>query len=110
MPGPLLQIGATAMCPHGGQVSGIPSNPRVLVGGQSVAVLADQFLVAGCAFNISGAPHPCVRVQWTVPATRVLVMGQPALLQTSVGLCLAPDQAPQGPAIVAVNQPRVVGM
>jgi hypothetical protein len=26
-----------------------------------------------------------------------------------VGLCLAPDQAPQGPPIVSSTQPRVLG-
>jgi hypothetical protein len=33
----------------------------------------------------------------------------PVILQTSVGLCLAADQAPQGPVIVSSTQPRVVG-
>jgi hypothetical protein len=51
-----------------------------------------------------------VRVQWLVPATRVTSMGQPVLLQTSVGLCLSPEQAPQGPPSIVSTQPRVVGM
>lgn len=96
------------MCPHGGPVTTIPSAPRVLVSGMPVATLADTYLVAGCAFNISGAPHPCVKVQWLVPAVRVLVNGVPAILQTSVGLCLAADMAPQGPPVVAATQPRVI--
>jgi hypothetical protein len=40
----------------------------------------------------------------------VLVMGQPALLQTSTGLCLSPEQIPQGPPSIVVNQTRVIGM
>jgi len=108
MPGPLFHVGATAMCPHGGPISTISSNARVLVSGMPVATVADTSLVAGCAFNVAGAPHPCVRVQWLVPAVRVLINGQPALLQTSTGLCLAPDQAPQGPAVIVATQPRVV--
>ena len=46
-------------------------------------------------------------MQWTVPATRVLINGQPALLQTSTGLCLSAEQIPQGPPIITVTQTRV---
>ena len=109
MPGPLFHVGATAICPHGGPVQVVPSQTRVLVSGQPVATMADVCLVTGCAFNLSGAPHPCVKVQWLVPATRVLVNGQPAILQTSTGLCLAADQAPQGPPVIVATQPRVTG-
>jgi hypothetical protein len=108
MPGFLFHVGATAICPHGGQVQVVPSAPRVLVSGQPVATMADLALVAGCAFNVSGAPQPCLTVQWIVPAARVLVNGIPALVQTSMGLCLGPTQAPQGPVSILVTQPRVV--
>lgn len=107
MPGTLLHVGATAFCPHAAPVSVISSNVRVLVGGMPVATLADQFLVAGCPFN-PGSPSPCLRVQWLTPALRVLVNGQPPILNTSVGLSLNPAQAPQGPPVVAGTQPRVV--
>ena len=101
----LFQVGATAMCAHGGQVSAIPSSPRVLAGGQPVTTAADTYLVAGCPFNVSGAPVPCVSVQWLVPATRVLVGGVPAVLQSSQGLCI-----PNGvPPTVVVTQVRVQG-
>jgi uncharacterized Zn-binding protein involved in type VI secretion len=109
VPGPLVHVGATILCAHAGPATIVSSNARVLVSGQPVATVADQTLVAGCPFNVTGAPHPCVRVQWLTPALRVLVNGQPALLQTSTGLCLAADQAPQGPPVVAAAQPRVVG-
>jgi hypothetical protein len=111
MPGPLYHVGATAICPHAGQVQTVSSNVRVLVGGMPVATMADTSLVAGCVFTVPGPkPQPCVRVQWIVPAARVLVNGAPALLQTSAGLCLSPEQIPQGPPTVVANQPRVVGM
>jgi hypothetical protein len=109
MPGFLFHVGATAMCPHGGPVETIPTSPRVLVSGQPVAAMGDTYLVAGCVFNISGVPHPCVMVQWLAPATRVLVDGQPAILQTSAGLCLAADMSPQGPPLVVQTQVRVAG-
>jgi uncharacterized Zn-binding protein involved in type VI secretion len=108
MPGPFYHAGAAAMCPHGGQVLTTPSSPRVLVSGMPVATLPDASTVVGCVFNVAGAPHPCVRVQWTVGAVRVLIDGKPALLQSSMGLALAPDQAPQGPPIITTTQMRVI--
>jgi hypothetical protein len=39
----------------------------------------------------------------------VLVNGQPAILQTSNGLCLSPESIPNGPANPVTVQPRVVG-
>jgi hypothetical protein len=108
LPGTLLHVGATVLCSHGGPAQFVSTNARVLVGGMPVATMADQTLVAGCAFS-PGAPHPCVRVQWIVPAARVLVNGAPALLQTSTGLCLAADQSPQGAPVPVVVQPRVIG-
>ena len=109
MPGPLMHVGAAALCPHGAPVNVVSTNARVLVSGMPVATLADQYLIAGCPFNVSGAPSPCVRVQWLVPAARVLVNGAPAILQTSVGLCQNPAQVPQGPPVVVTTQPRVIG-
>jgi hypothetical protein len=109
VPGPLLHVGAVVTCPHAGPASIVSSNARVLVSAQPVATLTDMTLVAGCAFSLPSGPHPCVRVQWLVPAARVLVNGQPALLQTSTGLAQAADQAPQGPPLVSAVQPRVIG-
>jgi hypothetical protein len=110
MPGPLIAVGAVGMCPHGGQMSIVSSNARVLAGGMAVATLADQYLIAGCAFTIPpGKPQPCVRVQWMTPATRVMVGGQPAMLLTSTGLALSAEGIPGGPPNVTSTQPRVVG-
>ena len=108
MPGFLYHVGAQMMCPHGGQVTTISSNVRVLVSSQPVATIADTSLVAGCAFA-PVKPQPCVRVQWLVPAVRVMVGGQPALLQTSPGLCLSAEQIPQGAPIPVAGQMRVRG-
>jgi hypothetical protein len=109
MPGFLMHVGATAICPHGGQVSVVTTNARVLVGGQPVGTFADTYLVAGCAFTVPPKPQPCVKVQWLVPAARVLVNGQPAILQSSTGICLSAEQIPQGPPSVIVTQVRVRG-
>lgn len=110
MPGYLMHVGATAICPHGGQVSIISSNTRVMVSSQAVATVNDTYTVAGCAFTIPGPkPQPCVKVQWLVPATRVKVGGQPVILQASTGLCQSAEQIPQGPPNVLVTQLRVKG-
>jgi hypothetical protein len=112
MPGPVLHVGAVITCMHGAPVQLVPGSPRVLLGGQPAATMTDSSPVAGCPFQIPvGAgtkPSPCVQVRWTVPATRVVVNGSPVLLQTSVGLGLSPEQAPQGPATASTVQPRVV--
>lgn len=111
MSGFLFHVGATALCPHGGQVSVVSSNARVTVSGQSVALLSDLFTVGGCPFQIPGPkPQPCVTVQWLVPASRVRVNGQPVILQSSTGICQSVEQIPQGPPNVVVTQFRAKGM
>lgn len=112
MPGPVFHLGASAICPHGGQVTVIPSNTRVLVSGQPVATMGDTYVVAGCAFTVPPLPkpQPCVKVQWLVPAARVLVNGQPVIVQSSSGLCLSPENIPQGPPTIIASQPRVTAM
>lgn len=110
MPGPIVHVGATIICPHAGPANVISSNSRVLVSGQPVATLADQFMIAGCAFTVpTSKPQPCVTIQWLTPATRVLVNGQPVILQSSTGLCQSAEQIPQGAPIVVTTQPRVIG-
>jgi hypothetical protein len=55
-------------------------------------------------------PQPCVKVQWATPATRVKVLGQPVLLQSSSGVCQSAEQIPQGAPVIAATQTRVRGM
>jgi hypothetical protein len=106
-----MHVGATAICPHGGQITTISTNTRVMVsGGQPVATQPDTYIVAGCAFTVPGPkPQPCVSVKWIVPATRVMVGGKPAILQTSTGICQSAEQLPQGPPNVIMTQMRVKG-
>lgn len=105
MPGPLLHLGATVLCSHGGQATPTAPNPRVLVSGQPVATMAAPYLVAGCAFVPPGGNGPCVSAQWVVAATRVFVGGQPAVLLDSQSLC-----TPTGtPLLPVMAQTRVIG-
>lgn len=110
----LQHVGLIAICPHGGQVSVVSTNTRVKVMGQAVAVLGDNYTIAGCPFQIPAGPvmkpQPCVKVQWIVPAMRVKVMGKQVLLKSSTGLCLSAEQIPQGPPNVIMTQMRVKGV
>jgi phage baseplate assembly protein W len=71
MPGFLLHLGATVMCAHGGQATPTSPYPRVRVSGQPIVTQAVPHAVAGCPFNVSGAPVPCVTAQWVMGAVRV---------------------------------------
>jgi hypothetical protein len=113
MPGFLMHVNAACQCTHAAPATIIPTQPRVLVSGQPVATMSSQIVVAGCPFTVPpGKPQPCVLVKWLMPTARVLVMGQPAMVLPSPGpgpgLCLSPEQIPQGPPIVSAVQPRVL--
>jgi hypothetical protein len=109
VPGYILDAGATITCPHGGQVTVTPRSTKVHLGGKPPLLVDDTAVVAGCAFNVSGAPSPCLRVQWLLPATKVTAESSPVLLSSSVGLCLNAGGAPQGTALVSGFQTRVQG-
>jgi hypothetical protein len=104
MPGPVLHLGATVLCSHGGQATPTAPSPRVLVSGQPVATIAAPYAVAGCAFVPPGGNGPCVTGQWTVGATRVLVLGQPVVLMSGASTCV-----PTGTPLMPVSaQTRVI--
>jgi hypothetical protein len=105
----IMNLGCTIMCPHGGQATVIPSNTQAQVGGGFALLVTDTMIIAGCPFNVSGAPMPCLTIQWLAPATRTTVNGTPVLLQSSIGLCLNALSAPQGTAIVAGIQTQTSG-
>jgi hypothetical protein len=108
MPGPAVQLGAPCICPHGGQITAITANSRVLLGGAPALLQTDTFTVAGCAFSVGPKPQPCILARWLVVATRVTVMGQPLVIQAGTGLCFSAEQIPQGPPTVLAAQPRVI--
>jgi hypothetical protein len=104
MPGQVLHLGAAVVCPHGGHVSVVAPNTRTRVNGNPTLQISDLCLVTGCP----ATPRPCYQVTWSAPATRVLVSGQPVLTSASVGQCLSADGVPQGRAMVASVQQRVI--
>jgi uncharacterized Zn-binding protein involved in type VI secretion len=78
----------------------------VLVNGMPIVMQPAPYLVAGCPFNVSGAPSPCVTAQWITAATRVTSNGMPVLLMDSQATC-----APNGtPLLIVATQTRVIGM
>lgn len=50
MPGPILHMGATVLCSHGGQAVPTAPSPVVLVSGMPVATITAPYAIAGCAF------------------------------------------------------------
>jgi hypothetical protein len=107
MPGYILDAGTTITCPHGGRVTVAPRATRVALGGKPPLLADDPAVIAGCPFNVSGAPSPCLSVRWATPATRVTVESSPVLLSSSLALCLNAASAPQGTAQISGFQTRV---
>ncbi len=111
MPGYLLDVNSTLMCPHSGQFSIVTSNTQVKLGGQLAVTQQDTYTVSGCPFTLpNGVAHPCVLAKWMVVATRVKIGGNFAVLKDSNALCQAADQVPQGPPNVVAAQMKVKGI
>jgi hypothetical protein len=106
----LLNTSSMLMCPHGGTVTSITTNVRVKVGGDFAVRQSDTSVIAGCPFLIGLVPHPCVKVNWVQPAARSKVARDPTLTEASMGLCVAADEAVQGPVQVIVTQQQVTGI
>lgn len=106
MPGPLLHVGATVLCAHGGQAQPTVPNPRVTVMGMPTVVLSSPYVISGCAFPPPTAGNgPCVSAQFVTGTVRVTSLGQPLLCISSQAVCV-----PTGtPLIPTVAQTRVVG-
>ncbi len=104
----LLTSASSMMCPHGGTVTATPGSTRANAGAP-VLRASDTFVIAGCTFQVSGAPSPCVSVNWVQTATRVKHGGALVLNQASIGLCLAATQAPQGTVLINSTQTQVSG-
>ena len=105
----LLTTASVLMCPHGGTVQ-IASQNTVTKATTPVALTTDTFVIVGCPFFLALLYHPCVRVAWQVTTLKVTVNGKAALNESSVGLCMAADNAPQGTVVIASTQMTVDGL
>ena len=108
--GTFLTASASLLCPHGGKVMPVPGTTNVRIGGEPVVLAGDTFPIGGCAFNVAGAPHPCLTVQWIVTAQRSKMVQDQPLTTDSVGLCQAGDKAVQGPVQIVSTQTGVSGL
>jgi hypothetical protein len=98
---PILTMGSTVNCGHAGTTTLAPSQQKVVIGGEPIAVQPDQHIVSGCSLASSSATF-CTVLTWSAPAQNVVIDGQPALLQTSIPTGV-------GPGIVVNAQTEVVG-
>jgi hypothetical protein len=102
----LLDESVLGTCAHGGSAKPIAGNPRVKLAGTPVLTVASQLVISGCPNNVSSSPVPCVLATFTSGATRVKVMGQPVLLDTST-----PSNVPTGASTTLTEpQARVKGI
>ena len=105
MPGPILHLGATLLCAHGGQAMPTAPFARVTVNGQPVTTQPAPYTVAGCPLPpVAGGP--CVTAQFVTASTRVLAGGMPVLTQGDQAIC-APTGVPLLPVMV---QARVTAL
>jgi uncharacterized Zn-binding protein involved in type VI secretion len=98
MPSPILHMGATVMCSHGGQAMPTAPSAQVFVSGQPIATIAAPYAVAGCAFVPPGGNGPCVTGQWVLGATQVLSNGQPVVILGGTSIC-----APTGTPLIPIQ-------
>lgn len=98
MPGPILHVGATVLCSHGGQAIPTVPSPRVLVSGMPITTIAAPYAVAGCAFVPPVGNGPCVTGQWVVGSVQVTSEGQPVVIMTGTAVCV-PTGTPLLPVV-----------
>ena len=92
---------------HGGSAILTTSNSKLMVDNAPALLETDVHSVAGCAFQISGKPSPCIRIQWSGGAAKMKVNGVGVLLQSSIGMCYSPEGAPQGVANIVSTQMKI---
>jgi len=103
----IITIENQIQCPHGGMAILTTTNESLTVEGSPALLETDMPTITGCTFNISGAPSPCVLIQWSEGAESLSVDGVGVVLETSVGLCSNAAGAPQGPAVISDSTPEV---
>lgn len=114
MPGFMLHTLADMKCLHQAPATIPPAQTRVLVSAQPAATMASQITVAGCPFTTpEPKPQPCLIVKWSMPTTRVLIMGQPVMVQAAPGPGAGVGMSgpiPNGPPVLGKFQMRVFAM
>ncbi len=111
MPGNVLTISSTVLCPHGGSAMLTTANAKMVVDGAPALLESDVHSVAGCPFQIpvgtGTKPSPCIKIEWAGGAAQLQVNGVGVLLQSSIGKCSSPEGAVQGIAIIVNTQVKI---
>jgi uncharacterized Zn-binding protein involved in type VI secretion len=110
MPSPVVTSAAKIMCAHGGQVTLIPKQFKVLAGGQPVLCVGDIVgsPIVGCAQPPTPVTAPCLVVASEIPipmvgmSPTVLINGKPVLL---AGINGVTSGGAPSPLIVALPGP-----
>src|SRR5438094_10460057 len=81
MPGPIVNMGGSVTCMHGGHAQYTTVSPKVMVGSQPVVTIPASYVIAGCAFP----PPPVANglcINGIIPSgrTKDLAGGMPVLL------------------------------
>jgi hypothetical protein len=104
---PILNANAVIACSHGGMFMIAPTvAPNVLVGGAPVLTVGDvaagSYPTSPCPFATAAGPAPCIKLASATGgfATKVLVRGQPVLLQTTMFLTIPAGAGAPVPAQV----------
>ena len=106
---PLLTANALITCVHGGRVTLIPTQQKVLISNSPVMCVPDLqgAPILGCPIPPTPATKPCTTVVAVMPGSwslKVLIGGRPAYVQTLVGIT---DGIPPG-AIQCVFAGQVI--
>ncbi len=104
MAGNILNTATTIICTHGGQATLFTSNTRAFADGAPVLLESDIHPVVGCPFTVGIKYSPCVRIEWSAGASKVIINGTPVLVQTSIGRCINAEGATQGVATIVNTQ------
>lgn len=107
MPGNILTITSTVMCPHGGRAMLITSNRKVFASSAFALLETDVHSVTGCPFYRGDTYSPCVRIEWSAGANKVTIHEIPVLVKSSMGKCFNPDGTLQGVATIINTQRKV---
>jgi len=106
MPTPIVNINAVITCAHGGKVTLLPKQFKVLVGGAPALCVGDLVgsPIIGCVQPPTPTTAPCLIVASEIPlpmvgmAPKVLVGGKPVLL---AGINGVTSGVPPSPLIVS---------
>jgi hypothetical protein len=107
---PLLNANAVVLCARSGRFPVVPRGKRPNVGGAPALTVQDfpGLVAAGCAFNVSGAPVPCVVVSVASGLCPTIHHGgAPAVTQALV--CATSNGVPTLP-VASAGQPAVQGL